>query len=112
MIRRPPRSTLFPYTTLFRSREIFSILKRQTKEQNCILKVLEKKWKFWNLKNYEKKLQKNWKRFWSCTDNFYYFSKKELTWSKKCGKILDVRKSGMNLHKENKKDNKIGRAHV
>src|SRR5256885_13225253 len=28
MIRRPPRSTLFPYTTLFRS-------KRQTKAQVC-----------------------------------------------------------------------------
>src|SRR3712207_8124910 len=25
MIRRPPRSTLFPYTTLFRSNEYFSI---------------------------------------------------------------------------------------
>src|SRR6266545_7923176 len=25
MIRRPPRSTLFPYTTLFRSREIFRL---------------------------------------------------------------------------------------
>src|SRR2546430_15623896 len=24
MIRRPPRSTLFPYTTLFRSRSLFS----------------------------------------------------------------------------------------
>src|SRR3712207_8764800 len=24
MIRRPPRSTLFPYTTLFRSRKVFS----------------------------------------------------------------------------------------
>src|SRR5687768_17727058 len=24
MLRRPPRSTLFPYTTLFRSREIFT----------------------------------------------------------------------------------------
>src|SRR2546426_10885749 len=28
MIRRPPRSTLFPYTTLFRSGELFSILLR------------------------------------------------------------------------------------
>src|SRR5439155_6444397 len=28
MIRRPPRSTLFPYTTLFRSRECFSILRK------------------------------------------------------------------------------------
>src|SRR5256885_9662964 len=26
MIRRPPRSTLFPYTTLFRSREIGQVL--------------------------------------------------------------------------------------
>src|SRR2546430_17501139 len=25
MIRRPPRSTLFPYTTLFRSRRIFRV---------------------------------------------------------------------------------------
>src|SRR3712207_8579806 len=25
MIRRPPRSTLFPYTTLFRSADIFSL---------------------------------------------------------------------------------------
>src|SRR2546422_7815649 len=31
MIRRPPRSTLFPYTTLFRSRlpNLFAILTRQ-----------------------------------------------------------------------------------
>src|SRR5689334_24781470 len=26
LIRRPPRSTLFPYTTLFRSRELFEAL--------------------------------------------------------------------------------------
>src|SRR3712207_6940759 len=26
MIRRPPRSTLFPYTTLFRSGEMFDVL--------------------------------------------------------------------------------------
>src|SRR3712207_7430720 len=28
MIRRPPRSTLFPYTTLFRSTETFRVLLR------------------------------------------------------------------------------------
>src|SRR3712207_7153331 len=33
MIRRPPRSTLFPYTTLFRSKILFFILK------NCRLPV-------------------------------------------------------------------------
>src|SRR5205823_13972192 len=27
MIRRPPRSTLFPYTTLFRSREVCRVLR-------------------------------------------------------------------------------------
>src|SRR2546428_9164732 len=29
MIRRPPRSTLFPYTTLFRSLVIFMLVERQ-----------------------------------------------------------------------------------
>src|SRR2546422_4673113 len=29
MIRRPPRSTLFPYTTLFRSRDVLRQAKRQ-----------------------------------------------------------------------------------
>src|SRR2546427_10985941 len=33
MIRRPPRSTLFPYTTLFRSREHDAILVLQRAEQ-------------------------------------------------------------------------------
>src|SRR3712207_8639595 len=28
MIRRPPRSTLFPYTTLFRSAELHTLLQR------------------------------------------------------------------------------------
>src|SRR5256885_6155342 len=28
MIRRPPRSTLFPYTTLFRSRDVARLLRR------------------------------------------------------------------------------------
>src|SRR2546422_9725426 len=28
MIRRPPRSTLFPYTTLFRSPELFFVLRQ------------------------------------------------------------------------------------
>src|SRR2546427_3507153 len=33
MIRRPPRSTLFPYTTLFRSpREVGSVLRREDEE--------------------------------------------------------------------------------
>src|SRR3989442_9050572 len=30
MIRRPPRSTLFPYTTLFRSRVFYSRVKGET----------------------------------------------------------------------------------
>src|SRR5258706_4025329 len=49
MIRRPPRSTLFPYTTLFRSHE-----------ENCMIDkaIFEEKWKvirgqstgWWSLK--------------------------------------------------------------
>src|SRR5258707_2572825 len=31
MIRRPPRSTLFPYTTLFRSRQTGALLSRLTR---------------------------------------------------------------------------------
>src|SRR5437764_8795694 len=38
MIRRPPRSTLFPYTTLFRSREEFEL---QAKELLLPLAVLK-----------------------------------------------------------------------
>src|SRR2546430_13024960 len=33
MIRRPPRSTLFPYTTLFRSRDDFRLDQRDLPEQ-------------------------------------------------------------------------------
>src|SRR3712207_8911642 len=33
MIRRPPRSTLFPYTTLFRSYKIFFIGDQREREQ-------------------------------------------------------------------------------
>src|SRR5438132_9651809 len=33
MIRRPPRSTLFPYTTLFRSREHLPRLRRGVRRQ-------------------------------------------------------------------------------
>ena len=29
MIRRPPRSTLFPYTTLFRSRQYLSLIRKR-----------------------------------------------------------------------------------
>src|SRR2546427_1650320 len=35
MIRRPPRSTLFPYTTLFRSRERLAALRRHAAERAC-----------------------------------------------------------------------------
>src|SRR3989442_11972838 len=40
MIRRPPRSTLFPYTTLFRSEGLAEQIKTAgTKELNIILKA-------------------------------------------------------------------------
>src|SRR5258707_11885591 len=36
MIRRPPRSTLFPYTTLFRSRRISGLVQSKTKRSLTI----------------------------------------------------------------------------
>src|SRR3712207_8233557 len=35
MIRRPPRSTLFPYTTLFRSDRVFSSAGFEWREAGC-----------------------------------------------------------------------------
>src|SRR3989441_9988707 len=37
MIRRPPRSTLFPYTTLFRSHRIGTPLARRIVEEGCVV---------------------------------------------------------------------------
>src|SRR5256885_9536891 len=42
MIRRPPRSTLFPYTTLFRSVDDERKNKRQTRRKGFPLEVVEK----------------------------------------------------------------------
>src|SRR2546430_10292308 len=36
MIRRPPRSTLFPYTTLFRSQYLFTCRKEPAAEWRCV----------------------------------------------------------------------------
>src|SRR5690349_22879426 len=41
MIRRPPRSTLFPYTTLFRSDEWIEMRLRATAAQEVYLKDLD-----------------------------------------------------------------------
>src|SRR2546425_10869826 len=40
MIRRPPRSTLFPYTTLFRSQRLFGRLSKGQKAKLMILLAL------------------------------------------------------------------------
>src|SRR2546427_7720558 len=39
MIRRPPRSTLFPYTTLFRSAEVFLVARAQRAEVRRVAQV-------------------------------------------------------------------------
>src|SRR5438445_12228210 len=41
MIRRPPRSTLFPYTTLFRSITIIELNALHTKRQNLFHKQMD-----------------------------------------------------------------------
>src|SRR3712207_7793208 len=40
MIRRPPRSTLFPYTTLFRSLRLFSLCFFSLSSSHCRLTLL------------------------------------------------------------------------
>src|SRR2546430_13739309 len=40
MIRRPPRSTLFPYTTLFRSGVLRTSLRRFRITFNCLFRLL------------------------------------------------------------------------
>src|SRR3712207_8293428 len=37
MIRRPPRSTLFPYTTLFRSADLPAVTRLALPDQRCLL---------------------------------------------------------------------------
>src|SRR3712207_7615015 len=39
MIRRPPRSTLFPYTTLFRSREVGEVLAAVLGDEDDVLEA-------------------------------------------------------------------------
>jgi len=39
MIRRPPRSTLFPYTTLFRSKKVSSVGSIATAKGDDLLKI-------------------------------------------------------------------------
>src|ERR1035437_5839583 len=41
MIRRPPRSTLFPYTTLFRSDELLQEIKVEREALNALLKQIK-----------------------------------------------------------------------
>src|SRR5438477_4766633 len=36
MIRRPPRSTLFPYTTLFRSKEVECVVQRLSRRAHSL----------------------------------------------------------------------------
>src|SRR5258705_8607389 len=42
MIRRPPRSTLFPYTTLFRSRDALSGDRERFRHESAARKVLQR----------------------------------------------------------------------
>src|SRR3712207_9424981 len=44
MIRRPPRSTLFPYTTLFRSRGAVWVPARQRITGSCVHLVPKRVW--------------------------------------------------------------------
>src|SRR2546430_12625139 len=49
MIRRPPRSTLFPYTTLFRSQAIIEVRGRQFEVPAPFIEVIEKPPRKWTV---------------------------------------------------------------
>src|SRR5690348_17902786 len=57
LIRRPPRSTLFPYTTLFRSQEATEF--KEFYEGNQPLAFASKEWKNFNSSRY-KGFTDNW----------------------------------------------------
>ena len=57
MIRRPPRSTLFPYTTLFRSTELTNKIKDKLEEASSKAKLVKNKIKKRNLAK-QRKLKK------------------------------------------------------
>src|SRR5256712_4793196 len=44
MIRRPPRSTLFPYTTLFRSRAVSAKAALAFRELGCRVETVDPRW--------------------------------------------------------------------
>src|SRR3712207_9194917 len=89
MIRRPPRSTLFPYTTLFRSSDFKDSNKEKEDDDKKILNVALKA-----INGLNKKYSKN------SEDRFYFFSRcrqfnekegKWLGWERKRGKLIEFK---------------------
>src|SRR3712207_6847436 len=62
MIRRPPRSTLFPYTTLFRSNKKYNSIKDRAYITTQSLKKIKKHLKEWALD------PNGWKKYGSTID--------------------------------------------
>src|SRR3989442_6051758 len=69
MIRRPPRSTLFPYTTLFRSALLKEVEKHSAKTLEAHIRQLQKNAKFLGpIKLVVSKGPRNLAFFCSCRD--------------------------------------------
>src|SRR5256886_12726904 len=51
MIRRPPRSTLFPYTTLFRSEALLPLVRAETEDPILVSGILRTKTVDWYLRS-------------------------------------------------------------
>ena len=69
MIRRPPRSTLFPYTTLFRSYDTGFIAKNGEALQKCITHTSERSEKIAMIAAYMDYLMNLEENSGSATDN-------------------------------------------
>src|SRR2546425_5092024 len=101
MIRRPPRSTLFPYTTLFRSiTERLKDLRRETPEQRRFINGENKN-------NNKKRKQKNktgFDRFLNEIRSEEHTSELQSLAYLVCRLLLEKKKK-TNKHKEYKKKN-------
>ena len=88
MIRRPPRSTLFPYTTLFRSDFDLTKIAKKNIDKYFLLKVYKKNHKYLLIKNTKFNFLKN----------LTIFPMEELSKPKNFNENLNFKLSNMNMN--------------
>src|SRR3712207_8937815 len=106
MIRRPPRSTLFPYTTLFRSTE------EEFKEKENTLKDLLKKKEELKIKKRElDKSYEKYKEVWNLQLEFNEFKNKELQLNKKLD-CINLKRKQLKKGQRDRKSTRLNSSHA